>query len=53
MTHFKNETERINAYINGTMTQEEETKFMQDCVDNPNLHYQLSRAGMLLKALQQ
>ena len=38
--------ERIEAYLNGTMSPKEEKEFMQDCCNNPFLRNQMFFEGV-------
>jgi len=45
--------ERIDDYIRGRMTPEEEQKFLADCKSNPELKEQAIMTAYLVKALNQ
>lgn len=51
MAHISN-TERIDSYLRGNMSKEEEKEFMLDCTINSDLQQQLSITGMLNQLFQ-
>ena len=52
MAHYASNTERIDSYLNGNMSKQEEKEFMLDYTINPELQQQLSITGMLNQLFQ-
>lgn len=44
--------DRIDAYLRGQMSPEEEKSFMQDCCSNPELKERAIMTALLAKALK-
>ena len=52
MITFNTSQDKIDSYLSGTMSEQEEKEFMQECYENSMVRNQLHMTGLLFKLLQ-